>query len=354
MDYKGKKIWSEPPAVADEYRKSYVEGISEYIKRQNLECKEIRRCNMPPEDVVKNQVFYRERYADMLGLKLFAGNVASPVEMKYVGSDDICRIFRLKVYITEEIPFYAMLLLPHEVKTPMPLVVAQHGGGGTPELCSDMYGKNNYSHMVQRAMERGAAVLAPQLLLWSMEEKETMRAHSVPYDRGKVDVNLKRYGGSITALEINGIMKTLDYVCTLEEIDADRIAMIGLSYGGYFTLYTMAADQRIQAGYCAGVFNDRDVYDWADWCYKGSAFQYQDAEVAALCAPRKLYIQVGKGDEVFDYHSALPEAERIYKYYEAFEKSENFIFSLWEGGHRISDAEEGYDFIFSALQPMRD
>lgn len=57
-------------------------------------------------------------------------------------------------------------------------------------------------------------------------------------------------------------------MCDMPEIDADRVAMIGLSYGGYFTLHTMAADNRIKAGYCAGVFNDRDVYDWADWSYR--------------------------------------------------------------------------------------
>ena len=47
--------------------------------------------------------------------------------------------------VSGRIPFYAMLLLPHEGQTPMPLVVAQHGGGGTPELCSDMYGKTKRS-----------------------------------------------------------------------------------------------------------------------------------------------------------------------------------------------------------------
>ncbi len=350
MEYMGKIIWDENPMVADNYRMRYVEGISQYIKRMNLVYKDIRRSNMPPNGVVENQAFYRERYRDMLGLKFFTGKVVTPAEIHYVGSDDICRIFRLNVYITDEIPFYAMLLLPHGVKTPMPLVIAQHGGGGTPELCSDMYGKNNYNHMAHRAMERGAAILAPQLLLWSRTETATMREHAIPYNRGKVDVDMKRFGSSITALEINGIMRSLDYVCTLEEVDAERVAMIGLSYGGYYTLYTMAADQRIKAGYCAGVFNDRDVYDWPDLCYKGSALMYQDAEVAALCAPRKLYIQVGKADGVFDYHSALPEVERIYEYYAAFEKTKNFKFSLWEGGHTISDSNEGYDFIFSALR----
>ena len=135
----------------------------------------------------------------------------------------------------------------------------------------------------------------------------------------------------------------------MEEIDADRVAMIGLSYGGYFTLHTMAADTRIKAGYCAGVFNDRDVYDWADWSYKGSALSFQDAEVAALCAPRKLYVQVGMKDQVFDYHSAITEAERVGDYFKSFGKADHFQFNVWEGGHTIGDDDKGYDFLFSEL-----
>lgn len=304
---------------------------------------------MPPDELAKNPEFYRKKYKEMLGLERFEQTTSRPAEIHYVGSDELCRIYRLSVFITEEIPFYAMLLIPHNVKEPMPLVIAQHGGGGTPELCCDMNGKNNYSHMAQRAMERGNAILAPQLLLWGMTESATIRAHNVPHSRSKVDIDMKRFGSSITALEISGIMKTLDYVSEMKEIDADRVTMIGLSYGGYFTLHTMAADTRIKAGYSAGVFNDRNVYNWADMSYKGSAFAFQDAEVAALCAPRKLYIQIGKEDQVFDYRNAIPEAERISAYFHAFGVPDNFKFDVWEGGHTISVHDEGYDFIFSQI-----
>ena len=349
MEFLGKQIWNEDPIAADDYRARYAEGIQEYIKNKNEECKNIRRNTMSPEELKKNLEIYREKYKEMLGLQLFSGNVLKKVETEFVGTDEVCSIYRLSVYIAEEIPFYSLLLLPHNVKEPMPIVIAQHGGGGTPELCSDMNGKNNYNHMVQRILARGAAVLAPQLLLWSMTEIATQRAHAIPHDRKKIDIDMKRFGGSITALEITGIMKSLDYVCSLKEIDSEKVAMIGLSYGGYFTLHTMAADTRIKAGYCAGVFNDRDVYDWADWSYKGSALHFQDAEVAALCAPRKLYVQVGKDDPVFDYHSAIYEAERVKDYFESFDLPQHYKFDVWEGGHTISDHDDGYEFIFSTF-----
>lgn len=353
MEYLGKKIWQEDPSFSDNYRRNYVEGIDQYVARMNRECKQHRHNNMSPNALIANPEKYRTKYCELLGLDLFKEPSSKPSTLVYVGSDDVGKIYRLTVYITDEIPFYALLVLPHNVEEPMPLVVAQHGGDGTPELCCDMYGKNNYNHMVQRALARKAAVLAPQLMLWSTQEGETVRGHDVPRNRYKADNSLKRFGSSITALEISGIMKCLDYVCDMSCIDEKRVAMIGLSYGGYFTLHTMAADLRIKAGYCAGVFNDRDIYDWSDWSYKGAAFSFQDAEVAALCAPRKLYIQIGVKDEVFNYSGGCSEVERVYDYFTAYACPENFKFDVWNGGHTVSDHDEGYDFIFDALSVER-
>ena len=62
MEYLGKQIWNEDPAVADIYRAEYAEGIQKYIKKMNTECKNIRRNSMPPEEFVKNQEYYREKY----------------------------------------------------------------------------------------------------------------------------------------------------------------------------------------------------------------------------------------------------------------------------------------------------
>ena len=80
-----------------------------------------------------------------------------------------------------------------------------------------------------------------------------------------------------------------------------------------------------------------------------SANTFHDAEVAALCAPRKLYVAVGKEDSVFDYKSAASEAKRVHKYFEAFGCPENFVFSAWDGGHTMPDDDAGLDFMFSAF-----
>ena len=348
MILNGKNIFEESPEVADTNRQDYVDGVNAFIERMNAEGKVKRREFMPPEELVKDPEKYRNLYIDMLGINKFPSDDLPKVKKEYVASDDISDIYRLTVYITKEIPFYAMLVIPKDAPKPYPVMIAQHGGGGTPELCLDYNGKNNYNHMAQRALEMGYVILAPQLMVWAMQGLDTAPPRKVPYARAEADNNLKRFGMSITALEIKGILNSLDFVLENENVDKEKISMVGLSYGGYFTLHAMAADTRIKSGYCVGIFNDRDVYPKFGWTYQNSAFHFQDAEVAALCAPRKLYVQVGKADQVLDYKSAVTESERVYDYFKAFGKEENFKFCLWDGGHTLSDDNEGFEFMKSA------
>lgn len=345
MEQDSKSVMWEAPSLADRYRKAYLDGIHNCITHLNIQAQLYRKEHM---DVLK-QDHNRNVLKSLLGIDLFDKRAARPPQLTEAGETDLAKVYHMTVYITDEIPFYALLHLPKAANTPLPLIIAQHGGGGTPELCSDLYGKNNYNGMVRRCLQRGAAVLAPQLLLWSLHETETMRGHNIPFNRTIVDSQLRRFGSTITGLEICGICRCLDYTCTLPEVNEERIGMVGLSYGGYFTLYTMALDQRIKAGYSAGAFNSRDAHCLCDWSYPSAAFLLQDAEIAGLCAPRKLYLQVGMEDTVFDYHSAIKEAEQAKLYYRQFNAEENIRFDVWAGGHTLSDHDRGFDFLFASL-----
>ena len=125
--------------------------------------------------------------------------------------------------------------------------------------------------------------------------------------------------------------------------------MMGLSYGGYFSLHTAAVDKRIKSIYAAGFFNDRTKIVFDDWTYDNAAHKFLDAEVAALCAPRRLQIDVGKSDPVFDYAPSVAEGKRAAEYYTQFNAADNFRFTLWDGGHRFDESEAGFDFFFDGI-----
>lgn len=330
-------------------RTAYRDGFDAFIKRIEQDAFTARERFMPAEGFLERIEEYRAEYIAMLGIDRIGNNGLPEAKMERVGEDEDAVIYRTVIYITPEIPQYGLLFVPHGT-TKAPLVVAQHGGGGTPELCSDMNGVNNYNHIVRRILKRKAVVFAPQLLLWnSGAPLETQPQHDIPYNRAGIDRALKRFGLSITAVEIKGIMNAITFLSELDFIDKQHIAMTGISYGGYFTLHTMAADTRIKAGFSNACFNDRNKYPWGDWTYPNSANQFHDAEVAALCAPRRLYVAVGNEDSVFDYKYAVPEAERVKKYFAAAGCPENFAFTVWNGGHTTPSTDEGFDFIFSAF-----
>ena len=339
------KIVSE----GDIHRTAYRYGLEAYVKRLEQEGYSVRESFMPTEGFAQKTEEYRAKYISMLGLDRICSDGAPAPTLTRVGEDEDAVIYRVTVYITPEIPQYGLLFVPHGTES-APLIIAQHGGGGTPELCSDMNGKNNYNRIVRRILARGAVVYAPQLLLWKQKDPlPTQPVHPIPYQRQELDKNLKRFGMSITALEIKGIMNAITFLSGLPFVKEESIGMTGISYGGYYTLHTMAADTRIKAGLSNACFNDRNVYPWQDWTYQSSANTFHDAEVAALCAPRKLYITVGKEDTLFNYSSAIPEAERVRKYFDACSCPENFVFEVWEGGHTVPNTDEGFDFMFSAF-----
>ncbi len=106
-------------------------------------------------------------------------------------------------------------------------------------------------------------------------------------------------GSSITAVEVYAVQRILDYFGKQDYVK--NFGMIGVSYGGFYTLYTSAVDTRIKSAISSVFFNTRDKYDWSDWTWRDSAFIFDDAQVACLVYPRKLRIQIAKNDELFDY-----------------------------------------------------
>ena len=171
----------------DNYRKNYVDGINEFINRKNKECFNVREEFMQSKKFPEEIETYRKQYIEMLGIDKFDSTNLPNSTMTLVGNDEECSFYRVVVYVTKEIPFHGFLIVPNGIKK-APLIISQHGGGGTPELCSDINGKNNYNHRVRRLIKRGAVVFAPQLLLWNVaDEIETAPKHPIPYNRHNID-----------------------------------------------------------------------------------------------------------------------------------------------------------------------
>ncbi|WP_135552898.1 alpha/beta hydrolase family protein [Paenibacillus cymbidii] len=287
---------------------------------------------------------YRRSLRRMLGRPLadLPNERTPPVaECEWVARDDLADIYRLTVHADERLSLYALLFMP-QGERPLPLVLVQHGGSGTPELCAGFYGPSNYHDMVRRFLRRGAAVFAPQLHLWTAERGPDNK-------RPLFDNRLKQLGGSIAAIELYKLMRGLDYVQHRDDIDGDRIAMAGLSYGGFYTLFAAALDERIKAVYSSCFFNNRFVYDRSDWIWFDSGRLFLDAEVCGLICPRPLYLEAGDEDELFDPRHAADEYGQIRACYDRLLLAERLRYQVFRGKHEFDKNDDGVDFVCRSL-----
>lgn len=302
--------YRENIAVSRECKEAYIRGIKNLIENREQAAEALR--DNYCKDIFFHQEKYREKLKAMLGWPLTEKQNSSvpKVTIEMLSKDKPCTIYRITLEVLEYFSVTGLLFQKDDRKRP--LVIAQHGGEGTPEMVGNLYGATyNYNHMIERMLQYDVNVFAPQLLLWG-------QTHDVVYDRKIIDAQLKRVGSSITALEVYGLTRVLDYFETQDYVSS--FGMIGLSYGGFYTLFTAAVDTRIKAAISCSFFNVRNEYAWSDWTWFRSAEMFSDAEVACLVYPRRLCIEVGTRDEIFDIESARKELGRLEKVCNAVDK----------------------------------
>ena len=291
-------------------REAYASGIKDWIAKGYQQLEATRTTYI--SGITKDPEKYRDAFKDMLGFPLNCSRsreCRTTLSKTLLFEDDEKVIYRVTITMLDDIPFTGLLFL-HKDSEQHPFIISQHGGDGTPELVAGFFNDKtyNYNNMTERIFRLGANVFAPQLLMWSNEyETDGFRRN----DRDLIDAQVKQLGGSITALEVFCIIKSLDTFCEAAIADENHLGMIGLSYGGLFTLFTAAADPRIKAALSCAYYNKRDVHRMIDWTWRNSASTFFDAEIAMLVYPRCLCIAVADQDNLLPAKSAEAELQRL-------------------------------------------
>jgi len=122
------------------------------------------------------------------------------------------------------------------------------------------------------------------------------------------------------------------------EIDAGRVGMAGLSYGGLYTLYAMAASPKIRAGACSGYFGVPDSMDpinGADRRFFDMLNTFGQVEIAGLIYPRALMIQNGVEDTVVPIKGARRNAPMVAALYERLNLTNRFAYQEYPARHEF-------------------
>ncbi len=262
----------------------------------------------------------------------------------------------------EIVPSY--LLIPKNLKGRVPLVICPHqttqagknepaGLAGNPQLQTAL-------HLVKR----GFVTFTYDAICFG-ERHDAASGHygdAIPFYR-------KHPRWSLLGKMIWDLQRAIDYLETLDFVDASRIASIGHSHGGYTTLFAMAFDNRIKAGVSNCGFDtfrlDGNTWRWSHATalmpllgfyisnprinmdlYRAvpdSAVidvPFEMHELLALIAPRPLLLSTSDEDFVFPNGgwSARRALARVQPIYDLLGASKDLSSYFFDGGHNFTNA----------------
>jgi len=246
--------------------------------------------------------------------------------LEKAGEDSIATYYRSFVPVTSEMDAYGIYIVPKSERLlPAPLVIAQHGNNGSPEVAL-FHGAGNYKDMIRGAAARGYVVYAPHLVTYSARDQQ--EGSPIPEDvRAQLDQKFRAKGASLTGVEAIRITRALDALIDRPEVDRERVGMIGLSLGGSTTLAVTALDPRIRVAVVSCGFRYQPLE-------AGSPMPV--SQLIPAIAPRPLQVQAGKRDPLVSIESARPAGSIGSDVYSKSGAGERFVFEEFYGGHEFN------------------
>lgn len=256
-------------------------------------------------------------------------------------------------YATEPgLETFALVAIPHQRHEPMPGVLWIHGHQ-RPRGCyrvldyrkdaeseADVRANDPYSAGCELA-DAGCCVFAPNLRgfgdrLTDVEYEAYTQSRRDPCDvtffqqmlLGEVAIT-----GQLHELDI-----ALSILGALPQVDEQRLACTGMSYGGRLTMFLTALDPRIKAAAVGGALNTfaERIESYASCGYQvvPGLLKYADTpEVFGLAAPRPLAVDLGASDGTSPREPGLAIFQQIQTIYRAFGCEQRCQLFTHDGGH---------------------
>jgi hypothetical protein len=220
------------------------------------------------------------------------------------------------------------------------VVVCQHGLEGRPQdvLAGSPTGERYYKGFASELADLGFITFAPQNLYIFKDRFRTLQRKA----------NL--LGKTLFSMIVPQHQQIVDWLATLPQVDPQRIAFYGLSYGGKSAMRIPPLVGRYCLSICSG--------DFDEWVYKcasvgnrytymgtgeyeifefdlGNTFNY--AEMAALIAPRPFMVERGHFDGVApDEWVAYEYAKVRFLYQAKLGIGERTTIEWFNGPHKIN------------------
>ena len=274
--------------------------------------------------------------------------------------------YRREKFMLETRPGVAMpvyLLTPSSGKRPLATMVCVPGHGrgvddivGIDEKGNDRTGKPGYQHdFAIQAVEHGLAAVAIEPMAFGY------RRDAITREKGPSATACQPAAGSallfgetMIAWRVWDVMRTVDWIETRPELDAQRIGCMGISGGGTCTQFSAALDTRIKVAFISGYLNTfRDSIMSVSHCIDnyvpGILNWAENYDVAGLIAPRPLFSEGGDRDPIFPVQATRESFGRVKEVYKVLGAPEKAQQEIFQGVHEFHGVR-GLPFVVEALR----
>jgi dienelactone hydrolase len=338
--------YEEAVAASNPLRTQQAKELDAYVVAMKRDDARLRALFKPdyssPQAFERSAQPLRKAFCDSIGYPPPGEAPKEAARFDKIGEDAIGIYYRASIPILPHVHAEGIYIVPKGPTGKAPLVIAMHGGGGSPEVAL-FHGGANYHDMGRGGVKRGYVVFAPQHLF---------SAEGYPKDyRNKIDERMRLVGTSLTAVEIAKITRSLDVILARPAVDAQRVARVGLSYGGDYALVAPAVDERIKVsvsscyyGVQEGRYERDELSVPSDFRFKDRFTLFRDSDIVALICPRALQIQAGSADDEEHREPGKLLAPISAGYYEKLGLTERFEHVVFEGKHEFHD-ESAWAFV---------
>lgn len=254
-----------------------------------------------------------------------------------------------------------VLLLPKNLSPNQrrPVVVCQHGLEGTPMdtiLGPESKGYRAYKSFSAELARRGFIVYAPQNPYRGLDAFRTLQRKSNPLGRSLFSYITPQH------------LVTLRWLATLPQVDPDRIAFYGLSYGGKTAVRVppLLTPTDTQPGYCLSICS-ADFNEWVAknasvdarfsylWTGEYEIFEWNMghvanyAELSMLMAPRPFMVERGHDDGVGIDEWVAWEYAKVRRHYTKLGIEDRTEIEFFDGPHTIN-GKGTFHFLHKHLQ----
>jgi hypothetical protein len=304
-----------------------------------------------PEKWAETSEPYRAAFHEELIGKFPAATEPLAVKTRQIFDEPRWTGYAVQIPVWPDVVASGILLWPKDLKPGerRPVIVCQHGLEGRPNDVANPRVKSVYHAFAAQLADRGYIVYAPQN----------------PYTGGEAFRLLQRKLNPLKASLFSVIVRqherTLEWLATLPQVDAERIAFYGLSYGGKTAMRVPAILKAYCLSICSADFNEWVVKNTTldrptSYMYTGEwempefalAERFNYAEMAGLIAPRPFMVERGHKDGVAPDEWIGYEYAKVKRLYDTLGLADSVEIGYFNGPHMI-DGTATFAFLARKL-----